>query len=575
MSIPESHYPARWWRVLPDGRIECDLCPRFCKMHEGQRGLCFVRKMEGGKMVLTTYGRSSGFCVDPIEKKPLNHFYPGSSVFSFGTAGCNLACKFCQNWDISKSRETDTMVDQAMPDEIAKAAEKSGCKSVAFTYNDPVIFAEYAMDVADACHARGIKTVAVTAGYITEEPRREFYSKMDAANVDLKAFTDDFYVKLTGGHLQPVLDTLVYLKRETNVWFEITTLLIPGNNDSDAELSAMSQWILRELGPEVPLHFSAFHPDWKMTDVPPTPASTLTRARDIALKAGLHYVYTGNVHDTTGGTTFCPSCHEALIVRDWYRTRWPLPALRHRHRRPFRRVQPSFRQPPYSGCDAPRGSGMSTSTLAHIPAGPVTLEGMLEIPGSAAGLVLFAHGSGSSRLSPRNNFVAGVLRAAGVGTLLMDLLTPAEDRDYDRRFDIALLTQRLLDAARWVVSQPATRELQLGFFGASTGAAAALEAAAMLGADAKAVVSRGGRPDLASPEALGTVTAPTLLLVGGLDDVVIDLNQQAYAQLRCEKELVIIPGATHLFEEPGTLEEVARQAAGWFAAHFPASSPRR
>jgi putative phosphoribosyl transferase len=218
---------------------------------------------------------------------------------------------------------------------------------------------------------------------------------------------------------------------------------------------------------------------------------------------------------------------------------------------------------------------MSTSALAHIPAGPVTIEGMLEIPERAVGLVLFAHGSGSSRLSPRNNHVAAVLRRAGVGTLLMDLLTPAEDRDYDRRFDIALLTQRLLDAARWVVSQPATRELQLGFFGASTGAAAALEAAAMLGADARAVVSRGGRPDLASPEALGTVIAPTLLLVGGLDDVVIDLNQQAYAQLRCEKELVIVPGATHLFEEPGTLEEVARRAAGWFAAHLPASSPRR
>jgi len=319
MSIPESHTPARWWHTLPDGRIQCDLCPRDCKLHEGQRGLCFVRKMEGGRMVLTTYGRSSGFCVDPIEKKPLNHFYPGSSVFSFGTAGCNLACKFCQNWDISKSRETDTLMDQAAPDEIAIAAERAGCRSVAFTYNDPVIFAEYAMDVADACHARGLKTVAVTAGYIHDEPRRAFYAKMDAANVDLKAFTDDFYVKLTGAHLQPVLDTLVYLKRETDVWFEITTLLIPGHNDSDAELEAMSQWILRELGPEVPLHFSAFHPDWKMQDVPPTPASTLSRARDIALKAGLHYVYTGNVHDTTGGTTAWPACHEALIVRDWYR----------------------------------------------------------------------------------------------------------------------------------------------------------------------------------------------------------------------------------------------------------------
>jgi len=319
MSIPESHYPARWWHALPDGRIQCDLCPRDCRLHEGQRGLCFVRKMEGGQMILTTYGRSSGFCIDPIEKKPLNHFYPGSSVFSFGTAGCNLACKFCQNWDISKSRETDTLMDQASPQEIAAAAERSGCRSVAFTYNDPVIFAEYAMDVADACHERGLKTVAVTAGYIHEAPRREFYAKMDAANVDLKAFTEEFYFKLTGARLQPVLDTLVYLKRETGVWFEITTLLIPGHNDSDAEIEAMSQWIMRELGPDVPLHFSAFHPDWKMRDVPATPASTLTRARDIALKAGLHYVYTGNVHDNVGGTTYCPSCHEALIVRDWYR----------------------------------------------------------------------------------------------------------------------------------------------------------------------------------------------------------------------------------------------------------------
>jgi len=272
MSIPESHTPARWWHALPDGRTQCDLCPRDCKLHEGQRGLCFVRRREGGRMVLTTYGRSSGFCVDPIEKKPLNHFYPGSSVLSFGTAGCNLACKFCQNWDISKSRETDTLVDRAMPDEIAKAAERSGCQSVAFTYNDLVIFAEYAMDVADACHARGLKTVAVTAGYIHDAPRREFFAKMDAANVDLKAFSDDFYVRLSGAHLQPVLDTLIYLKRETDVWLEITTLLIPGQNDSDAELEAMSQWILRELGPEVPLHFSAFHPDWKMRDVPPRPS---------------------------------------------------------------------------------------------------------------------------------------------------------------------------------------------------------------------------------------------------------------------------------------------------------------
>jgi len=319
--IAESSYPGRWWHALDDGRIQCDLCPRDCKLHEGQRGACFVRKMQGGKMVLTTYGRSSGFCVDPIEKKPLNQFYPGSSVLSFGTAGCNLACKFCQNWDISKSREMDTLMDQATPQMIADSALRLGCKSVAFTYNDPVIFAEYALDVADACHAKGVKTVAVTAGYIHPEPRREFYSRMDAANVDLKAFTEDFYFKLTGAHLQPVLDTLVYLAKETDVWSEITTLLIPGKNDSEAEIEAECRWIAQNLGRDVPLHFTAFHPDWKMRDVPATPAATLTRARETALRAGLNYVYTGNVHDEAGGTTVCPACGEAVIVRDWYEIR--------------------------------------------------------------------------------------------------------------------------------------------------------------------------------------------------------------------------------------------------------------
>ena len=313
------NFPARWWHMLDDGRMQCDLCPRDCRLHEGQRGLCFVRQRVGDQMMLTTYGRSSGFCVDPVEKKPLNHFYPGSSILSFGTAGCNLACKFCQNWDISKSREMDTLADQATPDGIAKAAEELGCKSVAFTYNDPVIFAEYAMDIADACRERGIQTVAVTAGYIHDAPRREFYSKMDAANVDLKGFTDDFYVKLCGARLNNVLETLTYLKHETNVWFEITTLLIPGKNDGDEELKAESEWIMKELGPDVPVHFTAFHPDYKMRDIPATPASTLTRARRIAMDAGLNYVYTGNVHDTTGGTTFCPGCRKPLIVRDWHR----------------------------------------------------------------------------------------------------------------------------------------------------------------------------------------------------------------------------------------------------------------
>ena len=311
-------FPARWWHATDDGRIQCDLCPRDCKLHEGQRGMCFVRQRVGDQMVLTTYGRSSGFCIDPIEKKPLNHFYPGSSVLSFGTAGCNLACKFCQNWDISKSREMDRLVDQASPEAIARAAREAGADSVAFTYNDPTIFTEYAMDTADACHALGIHTVAVTAGYIHPEPRRDLYAKIDAANVDLKAFTEDFYRKVTASALEPVKDTLRYLVKETSVWTEITTLLIPGLNDSDAELTQLAEFVAGDLGLDVPVHFTAFHPDYRMMDIPPTPVETLRRARRIAMQAGLRYVYTGNVHDREGDVTSCPGCGTAVIERDWY-----------------------------------------------------------------------------------------------------------------------------------------------------------------------------------------------------------------------------------------------------------------
>ena len=312
------HHPCRWWQRLEDGRIQCDLCPRACRLKEGQRGFCFVRMNEGGGMVLTAYGRSSGFCIDPIEKKPLNHFYPGSSVLSFGTAGCNLGCRFCQNWDISKVRETDRLCDQAQPETIAQFACRRGCRSVAFTYNDPVIFAEYALDTADACHELGLKTVAVTAGYITDLARPEFYAKMDAANVDLKGFTERFYKELCLASLAPVLETLKYLHHETSVWLEVTTLLIPGENDSEDELHAITDWFAGNLGLDVPLHFTAFHPDYKMPEIPPTPPETLYRARQIALSKGLRYVYTGNVHDARGGSTWCPSCGKLLIERDWY-----------------------------------------------------------------------------------------------------------------------------------------------------------------------------------------------------------------------------------------------------------------
>lgn len=315
----------QYWHALADGRVQCDLCPRFCKLREGQRGSCFVRACIDGAIKLTTWGRSSGFCIDPIEKKPLNHFYPGTSVLSFGTAGCNLFCRFCQNWDISKSREMDSLMSLAVPEAIAQSAAKHHCKSVAFTYNDPVIFHEYAIDTAQACHELGIQSVAVSAGYVCPEPRAAFYQHMDAVNIDLKAFREDFYWKLTGSHLEPVLDTLRYIYHHTNTWLEITTLVIPGHNDNEAELRELAQWVCTELGPEVPLHFSAFHPDFKMMDVPATPLATLQRARQLAKSEGLLHVYTGNVHDPEGGVTLCAHCGTLLIARDWYElTQWHL-----------------------------------------------------------------------------------------------------------------------------------------------------------------------------------------------------------------------------------------------------------
>jgi len=310
--------PGRYWHRLDDGRLQCDLCPRYCKLRDGQRGLCFVRARSGDEILLTTYGRSSGICVDPIEKKPLNHFLPGTPVLSFGTAGCNLACKFCQNWDISKSQEFDRLQAKAAPADIAQAALRTGSLSVAYTYNDPVIFIEYAVDTAAACRERDIRNVAVTAGYITSAAREEFFRYMDAVNVDLKAFSERFYWKICGGHLEPVLDTLIYLKHETSVWLELTTLLIPGENDSDAEIDAMTQWIAGNLGFDVPLHLTAFHPDWKMLDTPRTPRRTLTRCRDIALGNGLHYVYTGNVSDHGRQSTYCPGCSTKIIGRSGY-----------------------------------------------------------------------------------------------------------------------------------------------------------------------------------------------------------------------------------------------------------------
>ncbi|MBW3600200.1 MAG: AmmeMemoRadiSam system radical SAM enzyme, partial [Planctomycetes bacterium] len=317
--LPDGSRLGGWWHELEgSNRIVCDLCPRDCHLKPGDRGFCFVRENRDGQMVLNTYGRSTGFCIDPIEKKPLNHFYPGTSVLSFGTAGCNLGCKFCQNHDISKAREVALLSEQATPETIARAAQELGCRSVAFTYNDPVIWAEYAIDTAKACRAVGVKSVAVTAGYITPRARGAFYEHMDAANVDLKAFTEKFYYQLTLSHLQPVLDTLEWLKKETDVWFEITNLVIPDANDTDDEFRQMCDWVLEHIGDDTPVHFSAFHPDFKMMDRPHTPVETLLRAYETAKRQGLKFVYVGNVHNETHQSTYCPHCDKLLIQRDWY-----------------------------------------------------------------------------------------------------------------------------------------------------------------------------------------------------------------------------------------------------------------
>jgi pyruvate formate lyase activating enzyme len=299
-------------------RWRCDVCPRACLLSPGQRGFCYVREGSDRGVELTTYGRSSGFCIDPIEKKPLAHFHPGTSVLSFGTAGCNLGCKFCQNWDISKSRQDDTLQSSASPDTLAAAAVEAGCASAAFTYNDPTIFLEYAVDCAKACRARGVHPVAVTNGYIHGDARIELYENMDAANIDLKAFTEKFYRDVCLAHIEPVKETLVHVAKNTSCWLEITTLLIPGHNDSDAEIRELAEWIATNVGTDVPLHFTAFHPDYKLVDAPPTPPATLRRARTIAREVGLKHVYTGNIRDVDGQSTRCTSCNATVIGRDGY-----------------------------------------------------------------------------------------------------------------------------------------------------------------------------------------------------------------------------------------------------------------
>ncbi|PIQ26388.1 AmmeMemoRadiSam system radical SAM enzyme [bacterium (Candidatus Blackallbacteria) CG17_big_fil_post_rev_8_21_14_2_50_48_46] len=310
---------AQWWETDEKGKILCTLCPRFCRIGAGQAGFCYVRQNIEGKLYAASYGKSTGFAIDPIEKKPLNHFLPGSAILSFGTAGCNLGCRFCQNWHISKARLVEKNSVAALPEQVVALAQQHGCPSIAMTYNDPTIFGEYVIDISRLARDAGLRNILVTAGYITPEARQDIYRYIDAANVDLKAFSETFYHKLTFSHLEPVLNTLRWLKHETNIWFEITNLMIPGHNDSWDETRRMCEWILENLGPEVPLHFTAFHPDFKLQDSPRTPQETLNRARRIAQSMGIHYVYVGNVHDREGQTTFCPHCQKPLIERDWHR----------------------------------------------------------------------------------------------------------------------------------------------------------------------------------------------------------------------------------------------------------------
>lgn len=317
MNTP-SHHPARWWQSMENGKILCTLCPRYCKIGSGQNGFCFIRQNMGGTLVTTGYGHPTGFAIDPIEKKPLNHFLPGTGILSFGTAGCNMGCKFCQNWSMSKAKLDDLNALSVSPQEIVALAQHHQVPSIAYTYNDPVIFGEYVIDISRLARRAGIKSVMVTNGYIDKQARKEVYEFVDAANVDLKAFTEKFYHKLTFSHLADILDTLRWLKHETSVWFEITTLLIPGENDSQNEVARMCSWIIENLGDEVPLHFTAFHPDFKMRDKPATPPSALKMARKTALESGIKYCYLGNVYDREGQTTYCPQCHKSLIERDWH-----------------------------------------------------------------------------------------------------------------------------------------------------------------------------------------------------------------------------------------------------------------
>lgn len=313
---------AFWWKKTDREKILCTLCPRYCEIGIGQPGFCYIRQNIDGKLYTLGYGKPTGFAIDPIEKKPLNHFLPGTKILSFGTAGCNLGCKFCQNWSISKAQLDEINSLTASPDDVVQLAKQYSTPSIAFTYNDPTIFGEYVVDISKIAREEKIKSVMVTAGYIDKDARKDVYRFIDAANVDLKGFTERFYFKNTFSHLNDVLDTLVWIKNETEVWIELTTLLIPDENDSVEEIKNECDWILENLGENVPLHFTAFHPDFKMRNKIATPHLTLLRAKNIAEQVGIKYCYVGNVHDSKNQSTYCSKCNSLLIERDWHQIKF-------------------------------------------------------------------------------------------------------------------------------------------------------------------------------------------------------------------------------------------------------------
>ena len=313
----EPEMEARYYEKLPNRKIKCTLCPRSCIIDDLERGYCGVRENRQGAYYTLVYGKPCTIHVDPIEKKPLFHFLPASSALSLATVGCNVFCKFCQNWEISQSRPEQVSAMRVSPDEMALRAIQQNCHVVAFTYSEPVVFAEYMYDVAAVAKKSEIRSVMISNGFIQKQPMRDLCTVLDGVKIDLKAFTERFYRELVSGELKPVLDTLVLLRQE-KIWFEIVYLVIPGENDDRNELASLSRWIRSELGEDVPLHFTRFYPQYRMTNLPPTPIKTLQEARNIALDAGVHYVYTGNVPGDKGENTYCPACGKLLIRRLGY-----------------------------------------------------------------------------------------------------------------------------------------------------------------------------------------------------------------------------------------------------------------